>query len=69
MVDALREIFAERCQKFDPKIVNVFVEIVRGLQRTHPDLQAYLSEEAESIEYFAMQRTLKRAAEHALTNG
>ncbi len=66
--DALREIFAQRCQKFDPKIVDVFVEIVRALQRTHPDLQAYLSEEAESIEYFAMQRTLKRAAEHALTN-
>lgn len=66
--DALREMFAQRSGKFDPKIVDVLVEIVRGLQRAHPDLQAYLSEEAESIEYFAMQRTLKRAAEHALTN-
>lgn len=66
--DALREIFAQRSGKFDPKIVDVFVEIVRALHRTHSDLQAYLSDEAESIEYFAMQRTLKRAAQHALSN-
>ena len=66
--DAVREIFAQRAGKFDPKVVDVFVEIVRGLQRTHPDLQAYLAEDAENIEYFAMQRTLKRAAEHALTD-
>jgi len=63
--DALREIFENHSGKFDPKIVDVFVEIVRRLQRTRPDLQAYLSQEAESIEYFAMQRTLKRAAERA----
>ena len=68
MVDALREIFAERCQKFDPTIVNVFVEIVRGLQRTHPDLQAYLSERLRALST-SLCNTLKRAAEHALTNG
>jgi HD-GYP domain-containing protein (c-di-GMP phosphodiesterase class II) len=66
--EALREIFAQRAGKFDPKIVDVFVEIVRRLHRTHPDLQGYLSEEAESLEYFAMQRSLKRAAERALAN-
>jgi len=63
--DALLQIFHQRSGKFDPKIVDVFVEIVRRLQRMHPDLQAYLSEGADSMEYFAMQRTLKRAAERA----
>ena len=58
-----------RSGKFDPKVVDVFVEIVRDLQRTHSDLQAYLAEDADSMEYFAMQRTLKRAAERALTGG
>lgn len=65
--DALREIFSHRSEKFDPMVVDAFVAIVRGLERTHSDLQAYLSEEAERIEYFAMQRTLKRAAERALS--
>ena len=65
--DALHEIFEHHSERFDPKIVEVFVEVVRRLQRTHPDLQAYLSQEADSMEYFAMQRTLKRAAERALT--
>lgn len=65
--DALLEIFEHRSGKFDPKVVDVFVEIVRRLLRTHPDLQAYLSDEADSMEYFAMQRTLKRAADRALT--
>ena len=64
--DALLEIFEHRAGKFDPKVVDVFVEIVRRLQRTHSDLQAYLSEDADSMEYFAMQRTLRRAAERAL---
>jgi putative nucleotidyltransferase with HDIG domain len=66
--DALREVFGHRARKFDPKVVDVFVEVVRGLHRTHPDLQAYLAEEADSMEYFAMQRTLRRAAERALAN-
>ena len=67
--DALREIFKHRAGKFDPKVVDVFVEIVRRLLRTHPNLQEYLSEGADNMEYFAMQRTLKRAAERALTSG
>ena len=37
--EALREIFAQRAGKFDPKVVDVFVEMVRRLQRTHPDLK------------------------------
>jgi putative two-component system response regulator len=65
--EALRKIFAQRARKFDPKIVDVFVEMVRRLQRTHPDLQAHLSEEAASLEYFAIQRTLKSAADRALS--
>ena len=63
--DALLEIFEHRSRKFDPKVVDVFVEIVRRLQRTHPNLQTYLSEEADGMEYFAMHRTLQRAAERA----
>jgi HD-GYP domain-containing protein (c-di-GMP phosphodiesterase class II) len=65
--EALGEIFEQRGGKFDPQVVDIFVEIVRDLQRSQVDLQAYLSEDAENMEYFAMQRTLKRAAERALT--
>ncbi len=64
--EALSEIFEHRAGKFDPQVVDIFVEIVRDLQRSQPDLQAYLSEDAENMEYFAMQRTLKKAAERAL---
>jgi len=64
--DALREILEQRSRDFDPNVVDVFIEVVRRLQRSHPDVQAYLSEDADSIEYFAMQRTLKRAADRAL---
>jgi len=59
--------YTPKGRKFDPKVVDVFVEMVRRLQRMHPDLQAYLSEQAASLEYFAMQRTLKSAAKRALS--
>ena len=65
--EALCEIFEQRARKFDPQVVDIFIEIVRNLQRSQPDLQAYLSEDAENMEYFAMQRTLKKAAERGLT--
>jgi HD-GYP domain-containing protein (c-di-GMP phosphodiesterase class II) len=63
--DALRELFELRSRDFDPNLVDVVIDVVRRLQRTHLDLQAYLSEEADTMEYFAMQRTLKRAAARA----
>lgn len=66
--DALRELFEQRSRDFDPNLVDVVIDVVRRLQRTHPDVQAYLSEEADTMEYFAMQRTLKKAAERALAN-
>lgn len=65
--DALREVFQQRSTDFDPRVVDAFVEVVRRLQRDHADVQEYLSEEADTIEYFAMQRTISRAAKRALT--
>lgn len=67
-VDALREIFEQRSRDFDPNVVDVFIEVIRGLQRAQSDIQAFLSEEADSIEYFAMQRTLKKLATRAFAN-
>jgi len=64
---ALREIFAQRGARFDPTVVDAFVDLVRRLRRKHSDLQAYLSQDADSMGYFAMHRTLRRAAERALT--
>ena len=65
--NALREVFQHRSKDFDPTVVDAFVEVVRRLQRDHADVQAYLSEGAEAMEYFAMQRTISRAAKRALT--
>lgn len=66
--DALQGIFEQRGRDFDPNLVDVVIEIVRRLQRTHSDVQAYLSEEAAGIEYFAMRRTLKKAAARAFAD-
>lgn len=64
--DALREIFQQRSRAFDPNVVDVFIEVIRRLERTHSDVQEYLSEEADNIQYFATQRILRKAASRAL---
>jgi hypothetical protein len=76
----LRETLLEQSKRigFDPAPFERAAELLESLPPTEfidkrvqfaLDLQTYLSEEAEHMEYFAMQRTLKRAAERALTNG
>lgn len=64
--DALREILDQRSREFDPNIVDIAIDVVRRLQRTHANVQVYLSEEADGIEYFALQRALKKVATKSL---
>lgn len=62
---ALSEILQQRGRDFDPKLVDLLIDLVRRLQREHPDLMNYLAEEAEHIEHFATQRMLRRAVQGA----
>lgn len=57
--EALRQIHQQRSLMFDPAIVDVFIDLVRRLRRTHSDLQMFLSEDASRIEYFVVHRALK----------
>jgi putative two-component system response regulator len=48
--DALKEILRQRARDFDPQLVDRFIDIIRQLARTRPDVMAYLEEGAEDIE-------------------
>lgn len=48
--EALIEIFRQRRKHFDPKLVRLFVRLVRELQSKHGDLDAYLGAEASKNE-------------------
>lgn len=60
--DALKELFRRAGRDFDPRLTELFVEMIRTLRREHTDLMAFLSEAGENIEYFAAQRMLRRAS-------
>jgi response regulator RpfG family c-di-GMP phosphodiesterase len=59
--EAMRRLLGRRGRDFDPKLTDLLIEIVRRLGSEHEDLKAYLSSEADDIEYFAAQRALRRA--------
>lgn len=58
--DALLEIFKQRRKHFDPKLVRVFVRLVRELQAEHGDLDGYLSAEALKNEFIINRAKLAR---------
>jgi hypothetical protein len=57
----MRRLLGRRGRDFDPKLTDLLIDIVRRLGSEHDDLKAYLSSEADDIEYFAAQRALRRA--------
>ena len=60
--DALKELFRRGGRDFDPRLMELFIEMIRGLVREQPELIAFLSEGGEKIHYFAAQRLLRRAS-------
>jgi HD-GYP domain-containing protein (c-di-GMP phosphodiesterase class II) len=60
--DALKELFRCGGRDFDPRLIELFVEMMRTLIREHADLVAFLSQGGERIQYFAAQRMLRRSS-------
>jgi HD-GYP domain-containing protein (c-di-GMP phosphodiesterase class II) len=59
---ALKELFRCRGRDFDPRLMDLFVEMMRTFIREHADLVAFLSQGGERIQYFAAQRMLRRSS-------
>lgn len=60
--EALRELLRVGGRELDPKVVAVLIEVVRRLRREHPDLMAYLAEDAEHYDFTAARRVFRKAA-------
>lgn len=61
--EALKELLQRSGYELHPRVVEVLIETVRGLQREHEDLIAFLASAADMYDYTAARRRLRRAAE------
>lgn len=59
--EALAEIRNQRGRHFDPTLTDAFLVLVPRLQREHPNLDAYLGEEAKQVDFIKSVATIAAA--------
>ena len=60
--EAQRELLKLAGRDLDPKVVASLIEVVRRLQAVHPDVMAYLAEDAEHYDFTAARRLFRRSS-------
>jgi putative two-component system response regulator len=62
MEEALGQIARERERQFDPKLVDLFIPLVRRIYREHRDVNAFLARVAETASLSSVRRSVEERA-------
>jgi putative two-component system response regulator len=63
--EALEEITRLKGAQFDPRLVDLFVEMIARFRREHRDLDAFLGEAAKASSFFQARSRIKDALQNA----